>query len=97
MNLKHIAEGGDFDTVDAVRLLAKELYLAQTNMADKTPTATTEAGHTLAGVLNSKLAATLAAGGYADIESVRAATDDQLLAVAGMNDKALKLIREKLV
>lgn len=95
-DIKNLAEGGPFDTTTAIRTLAKELYLLQINMADHTPTVTAAEGPTLVTLLNGKLAATLANAGYADIESVRLATDEQLLAVPGITDKALKLIREKL-
>ena len=44
---------------------------------------------------NSRLAAVLVRAGYTSIEAVAAAPDEALLAVDGVGDKALKLIREK--
>lgn len=50
----------------------------------------------LAFALNGKLAAVLVAGGYDSPAAVAAASDDQLLAVWGINAKAVKLIRERI-
>jgi hypothetical protein len=44
---------------------------------------------------NSRLAAVLVAGGFGSLAAVRAASDGELLAVAGVTVKALKLIRAK--
>src|SRR5512134_331366 len=44
---------------------------------------------------NARLAAVLARAGYTSIEAVAAAPDAALLAVDGIGDKALKLMREK--
>ena len=44
---------------------------------------------------NSRLAAVLVRAGYTSIDAVAAAPDEALLAVDGVGDKALKLIREK--
>jgi len=49
----------------------------------------------LALALNGRLAAVLVAGGYSSADEVRAAADGDLLAVRGVDAKALKLIREK--
>lgn len=50
----------------------------------------------LALALNGKLAATLVAGGFGSVEAVQAASDEELLAVAGIDAKALKLIRQRI-
>lgn len=44
---------------------------------------------------NSRLAALLVAGGFGSLAAVRAASDGELLAVAGVTAKGLKLIRER--
>ena len=44
---------------------------------------------------NNRLAAILAHAGYGSPAAVAAATDEQLLAIDGVAEKALKLIREK--
>ena len=44
---------------------------------------------------NARLAAVLVRAGYTSAEAVAAAPDAALLAVDGVGDKALKLIREK--
>ncbi|MFN8466323.1 MAG: hypothetical protein U0X20_12270 [Caldilineaceae bacterium] len=44
---------------------------------------------------NARLAAVLARAGYTSTEAVAAAPNEALLAVDGVGDKALKLIREK--
>jgi len=49
----------------------------------------------LARALNNRLAAALLAGGYGSLDAVRAASDDALLAVRGVDAKAIKLIRER--
>jgi len=59
-----------------------------------TPTAAGPDGLALA--LNGKLAATLVASGYDAVEAVQAASDEELLAVAGIDAKALKLIRQRI-
>lgn len=49
----------------------------------------------LALALNSRLAALLVAGGFGSLAAVRAASDAELLGVAGATERAVKLIREK--
>ena len=127
--LKHIAEGGDFDVVDAVRLLARRaLGAAQGIAADAAalgmdgkstkavkaakpaaggPGVGPAAGATMEGetpqtaegglaqVLNSRMAWVLMRGGLETVEAVRAASDADLLAIDGINIKALGAIREK--
>jgi hypothetical protein len=44
---------------------------------------------------NSRLASVLARAGYASPAAVAEASDEQLLAIDGVAEKALKLIREK--
>ena len=100
-DLRDIAEGGTFDTAAAIRLLAKHVYLlAQPNMADQTPTPTAAAApatddHVFTKLFNARLAATLLKAGVKDIEDLRRASDEALLAVNGINDKAVAQIRER--
>ena len=49
----------------------------------------------LAYALNSRLAAVLLAGGFGSLAAVQAASDEDLLGVAGVTAKGLKLIRER--
>jgi predicted solute-binding protein len=85
----------------ADRLLALELAVAELQTAVRgraSPALSPPATETerLAQLLgNSRLAAVLARAGYATPELVAAAPDAALLAVDGIGDKALKLIREK--
>ena len=44
---------------------------------------------------NARLAAVLVRAGYTSVEAVAAAPDEALLAVDGVGEKALKVIREK--
>jgi len=48
------------------------------------------------GGLNVNLVRTLMAGGYVTPHAVSSASDDELLAIKGVGDKALKLIRQEL-
>ena len=44
---------------------------------------------------NARLAAVLVRAGYTSVEAVAAAPDEALLAIDGVGDKALQLIRQK--
>jgi hypothetical protein len=87
--LVRIAGGEEFDLVAAIRLLAS----AVVGLVDEVDE---PGGNELAERLNSRLAGMLTAAGFADVESVRAATDEQLLAIDGIGQKGLELIRGRL-
>lgn len=91
MNLQHIAQGGDFDIVQAIKLLASEVAILQTLTASEQ-----NAGVELAQLLNSRLAAVLIQAGYGSVAAVKAASDSELLAVPGVGEKALASIRERI-
>lgn len=96
--LDDVAAGRGFDVVLAVRVLATELINLQVAVNGLLPA---QPESTLAPSLaealgNSRLAGVLARAGLATPEAVRAATDDDLLNVAGVTDKGLAQIREKL-
>jgi hypothetical protein len=96
-SLHQIAEGSEFDATQAIRTIAKELYLLKSasgpTMAQPQADA---AGNPLATLLNSRLASILTKGGLATIDAIKLASDEELLAVEGIDAKVLKLIREKL-
>jgi|694.fasta_scaffold11782_15 hypothetical protein len=97
--LDKIANGGEFDAVAAVRVLATELIKLSAALAELLPPQEEkQVAPTLAEVLgNSRLASALAKAGFATVEAVRNAPDDDLLAVSGVNEKGLAQIREKLL
>lgn len=105
--LRKIAGGGEFDVADAVRELARVVSgaAAPKVVADGTAGGTMDApgvvhgekpeSATLAALLNGRVAAILLRGGYGTPAQVRAASDAELLALDGVSEKALAMIREK--
>lgn len=108
-DLKDIRDGAPFDVVATIRDLAGIVYELKSapNMADRKTVATPESTVTpalepttdagaLASLLNSRLSNILAKAGYTTLESLKDASDEQLLAIDGVSEKTLKLIREKI-
>jgi DNA-directed RNA polymerase alpha subunit len=91
-----IANGEAFDTNQAIRTLARAMIkLAGVGDGSPVQEEIVYAGQDIASLLNSRLANALVRGGYGSPESLIAATDEELLAVRGVSDKALQQIREK--
>ena len=91
--LKKIADGGEFDPVEAIRELAKRAVVEQMQSG---PVLAEVNADDLGVLLNTRLAKALAAGGFRTADEVKAATDSALLAVDGVNEKTVALIREKI-
>ena len=84
--LVQIAHGGPFDVLDAIRAIA--IHLTQQPLTDN--------AKTLALILNSRMAGTLAQAGYVSIADVAQATDYELQDIPGIGPKALAYIRERI-
>ncbi len=69
--------------------------MLQSGSGAENPQVAADGPDALAYALNSRLAAVLVAGGFGSLAAVRAASDAELRAVAGMTEKGLKLIRAK--
>lgn len=98
-SLKNIANGGEFDLAEGIRAIAQYLVVpveVDVEMIlddDSVSTGTSP----LSDLVGERLAAVLADGGFVSVESVKGATDEQLLAVKGIGETALVTIREKVV
>ncbi len=97
MDLKGIAGGGSFDSIAAIRLLARKVAALESGAPSATmesvaPSAT--ARHVFYRLLDDRAAKALLDGGLDDIESVRKADDGRLLALNGIGPSTLKTIRE---
>ena len=94
-----IANGYEFDMATGIRQLAMSVLTLSDLVASLTPTM--DAGETPAPpptieqLLNVKLASVLAKSGYTTTQSLRDATDEQLLQIPGTSSKTISLIREK--
>lgn len=91
--LKRIADGGAFDPAEAIRELARRAVVEE---IQSIPAVADVNADELGALLNTRLARALAAGGFRTTDDVRSATDDALLAVDGINEKGVALIREKI-
>ena len=91
--LKKIADGGEFDPVEAIRELARRAVVEQ---VQSVPAAADVNADDLSALLNGRLAKVLASGGFLTAKELRGATDEALLAVDGVNEKTVALIREKI-
>jgi len=86
---------GSFDSVDAIRLLAFEVATLRTlSVALVQPTPVTADRHIFYDLLDGRVVKVLLAAGLDDIESVRKAGDDTLLALNGIGPSTLLLLRE---
>lgn len=94
MDIRGIAGNAGFDVVDAIRQLAREVIALEEMWLPEEGAATTEQIE-LSQLLNVRLAGVLAKAGYASADAVKAASDEELLAIAGIGEKALALIREQ--
>lgn len=93
--LVEISEGGEFDTTDAIRALAKEILLLKSgnpNMQDKSSTPTTS--HIFYQMFNSTVAAALLKNRYYSIECIQGASDSDLQKIAGIGPQTLAAIRK---
>lgn len=97
--IAHIANGYEFDMATGIRQLAISVLALQDLVAGITPTMddgeASAPPPTIEQLLNVKLASVLEKSGYKTIQSLRDATDAQLLLVPGTSSKTLSLIREK--
>ena len=98
-------KAGQFDIVDALRFLAGRVELldpaagaaaasAPGPVALVQPTPVTGDRHVFYGLLDDRVAKALIAAGLDDIESVRKASDEALLAIGGVGPSTLRVLRE---
>lgn len=92
--LQEIGSGAAFDVVDAVRLLAKHA-LARELASGGSLGASANAEDDMVGLLNARMLKALRDAGFADSAAIRAASDEDLLAVNGLGEKGLALVRER--
>ena len=93
-----IANGYEFDMATGIRQLAMSVLALSDLVASLTPTmdaGATVPEPTIEQLLNVKLASVLAKSGYTTTQSLRNATDEQLLQIPGTSSKTISLIREK--
>jgi DNA uptake protein ComE-like DNA-binding protein len=90
--LRRIAEGGAFDVVDAVRLLAKQAVGAAVAAGAGAPVAN---GEDVTGLFNARMAKALRDAGLTSSAAIRAASDEELAAIPGLGEKGVALVRER--
>jgi len=100
--LVEIAQGGPFDIVEAIRLIAQHMVVVTAPLGRVDEGGKPLFEHvvnlspsimTLSEVLSEKVVGILDAAGYTSIKSVQDASDDKLLALKGIGDSSLVAIR----
>ena len=96
ITVEGIAAGESFDPVEAIRAIARFLVAPASVSAEQILAEDVTPIQRLTEVFGAKIAAALLLAGYASIDQVAAASDDELLAIKGIGDSALGQIRTAL-